>query len=375
MNPEKVFRHPGGKEEVGIDITQPDQEFFPLTTEQQEILAAHRRVMQSDRGKSHKKLEKRLGQIDFDDIKRNLWQRLRRSGVAPERINFISPEDFLFVGDENYEALKHLSLHEKRTVAMYKLYTNKIYIFLSQFRAESPEKRPFRDINFLASIIHEEIHAVSKNVLFYSFNKNGPRLEATNTGYQITTSTSKTCTLLDEALTEDLAITITIEYLKQHPEMARPEGKDLQQIDTMLYARSGYREAIKFLNTLIGMLAEISGIQPDMVGNALIRSKFRGPLGEAFDLNALVEMDLDGDAPPKKGVPTILPKKILEELMVAKNDEHMQTLTKDLGRHRTLCYLYLMRRTQAQQKISAHLFAAFLKILPSANAIAHSMFK
>jgi hypothetical protein len=124
----------------------------------------------------------------------------------------------------------------------------------------------------LSALIHEEVHAVS-------FNRRGDRVIVG--GYKICVADAESnswlelYTALDEGLTEMIARSLLVEYLKEDSELAKTEAA-VGFLRKLKFERSSYDLEVVLVDNLIKKIATTSGMSEETVRQAIVRSKLDG---------------------------------------------------------------------------------------------------
>lgn len=362
---------PGGHEDVGINLEMGS--FFPLNSNQQKQVKEYKSEKIIDHVKKRDNPEKRLEQINFNELKRIFAGYMRRSGIPVERMNFIEPDNIRFIGEVD-EGGPKVDRSSGAAAGHFSVGTNRIYIQISMFRSSSEMQRKVADFEFMTVISHEEVHAISKNACFFSFDEQGAgKMVAASSGYGSNHQEGESLRLFDEGLTEWIAFDVMQEYLRSYPALGKVAGKTRSEIDNFLFQGSAYKEPINFLISFANLLADVSEIKPKVIMDSLIRSKLLGPKGEKFDIHTLQNIDVDGNEPAQAGIPIIFPENLYKKLTEARNAEDIRSLNGEILIHRNNCLLYLSARDTKTYKRSAHIVSMLLKVLPTLNDFGHSI--
>ncbi|HEY4510368.1 MAG TPA: hypothetical protein VJJ73_00845 [Candidatus Paceibacterota bacterium] len=218
--------------------------------------------------KENPELESLLARIDFQWIKRRMETLLSKSGKSPEEINFLGPE----------------SVVPGRTdgdVAIYRNNANQIFIDLDKIKSVSTERTLLP--NIIHIIIHEEIHAVSRNKCAGLFERDSDGFLRVNiqSGYtQLHVETGPEAfediayCLFDEGVTEKITQELTVDYFKSHPDSY--EYKKAQAYYDSDETKKSYILPTSLVDAMISKIANETGFSKQMVWQAIVRGKIEG---------------------------------------------------------------------------------------------------
>lgn len=217
------------------------------------------------------KLEKFLAKVDFDSLRMIFEDYLKKSGIPPEKFNFLGPDKIKYMKGGGAAFFGDNSIRMNADVGR------------NLLMAINTGLAP--DILNLHKIIHEEVHAISHN----SQIEHSPTEAEYKSGYQKTKTkftdigngtvqmdNSHFFRLFDEAVTERLAREITIRYLEKYPNFTN-------NASIYIYKNIGnhpgtdiYQPEVDLLEALIKRLSMETELSEEFVWQGIIRSKMEG---------------------------------------------------------------------------------------------------
>ncbi|PIZ95953.1 MAG: hypothetical protein COX80_02860 [Candidatus Magasanikbacteria bacterium CG_4_10_14_0_2_um_filter_33_14] len=259
-----------------------------------------------------------LSDIEFDLLK-SLFEKITdRSGLKGENINFLSIDSIDGVPE---------SLRKEMGPAQYDIFKNIIFLngadisnenvrlMYSRLRSIFGEDTPldfedlesqedFEDLErlfVLHAIIHEEVHAISNNVLSVSTKDGGPPEGVVTSGYSFSVlkikdsrtrdnsgqsfmvEKSKIFEDFDEAINEALARKLFLDYLQEDTNFIK--NKKIIKHFIKYHQSQLYNDQVAKLDTMIKDISEQENMNRNSVWNALVRSKLEG-IGKDQKLDA-----------------------------------------------------------------------------------------
>ncbi|MBX4204790.1 MAG: hypothetical protein KW788_01215 [Candidatus Doudnabacteria bacterium] len=213
-----------------------------------------------------------LGDVDFESLKSSFISLLKKTDVAPESINMVFADDIIF------------SSRDLEDGGTYMMMQNMITLNPEVIEAYGKDNGVSEKLFFLETLIHEEVHAVSKfNCQGFLEYDNGEEFGMLfrQAGYGLETfertndeeRRDRAFALFDEGVTELLAREVTRDYLKSHPEFEN--GNEIKRYFDPANNRP-YQIPVFFVEALIEKIVHETGVSRDTVWGAIIRGKLEG---------------------------------------------------------------------------------------------------
>ena len=269
-----------------------DAEFDPkLRNERQDFAQEYNERDTEYTEDERRQFEEIINRIDFSALESIFSSYLQRSGVPPEKFNFLSSE-------------KIVPVLTKDSSGIYSIENNLIGI---NFHALKEGAKAYGELEpdpetlalfLLHTLVHEEVHAIS-----YRRIKDLPGLKITETGYQrrVFDSTDvpgemqivgSPYVALDEGATEKLAREIFANYLSANdfsdPEAVK-EFLEILERPSFFDSVPSYNNEVKFLDEIIKQVATKGGFDRRIIWEAIIRSKLEGLEGAGLDESTFKE--------------------------------------------------------------------------------------
>ena len=228
-------------------------------------------------------LEEFLETVDFN-LLRDIFNRIaKKSGLDPENLNFISREQIK--ASNHYESVFDHIFNEVRIGWAHRI----------------EHRAPLRGLFMLEAVVHEMLHAATLhysdetgNSVGYDHFKVNP--ETIGSGVSLGT---RSFYLLNEAVTDFLGQEITAEYMKatafygsfskfvkacmaqmvdkqflEKPEISKLTEDELYNKFWEMF--SGYRKPVFLLRKLVDLIALETGVDRQVIWNAIVRGMFEG---------------------------------------------------------------------------------------------------
>lgn len=203
-----------------------------------------------------------LEKINWDILKNILEQYLEKAGLPKESINFIPKEKTLSVPNSHIRFLGKYDRQDNVILINYE--------FIKNF-SENSEQKLNPEIDFLLTLIHEEIHAISKQECYGAEDgklSNGVEIVS---GYLTLKDGSIAFHALDEGMTEKMAREALLDYVR-----ATGHFQIKECVDFFEKYQNEYNANIECIDELIERISIFTGVSPDVVWGGFIRGKFEG---------------------------------------------------------------------------------------------------
>lgn len=216
-------------------------------------------------------LEKFLDKVDFNTLRMIFEDYLRKSGISPEKFNFLGPEKIKYMKGWDAAFFADNSIRMNTDVGK------------NLLMAINTGLAP--DLLNLHKLIHEEVHAISHN----SRMEHSPTEAEYRSGYQKTKTiftdigndtvqvdNSHFFRLFDEAVTERLAREITVRYLEKYPNFTNNASKYIYKNINNHPGADIYQPEVDLLEALITRLSVETELSEELIWQGIIRSKMEG---------------------------------------------------------------------------------------------------
>lgn len=268
-----------------------------------------------------KELLKSLARIDFDLLRTIFSDHLRKYGIDPQTINFLTVER-IFDSSFYKKDANNLGSYDPQTNVLFINYDN-----LMRWVRVLPTESEEDDKSFLITntLVHEEVHALSKSIcqgLHFTnedLEEDMPaglaRVERV-TGYRRFVAEYKTqpgavagdifsktpfwntdlLVSLDEAVTEKFSRAVFLEYVSKHADFVDPKiALKWQEFFKSYSEGMPYSQEVQMLDALIARIARETGVDPETVWHAVLMGKLKGENLFDAELRLAFEEIFDAD--------------------------------------------------------------------------------
>ena len=224
----------------------------------------HFRKVFVDNEKKNPELTKILEKVNFDLLRKLLLDKAERSGIDPERFNFVGPDRI-----SHYAGLQEYGTYNPETNIIGLDYERIKNICIRR------EGERFINLLILKLLIHESIHGVSKSRCIgfsdpkFSFQ---PQYSKRQSGYNQFLKYSE----FDEGVTEKMATEVFEDYLENSNFTTEEERKTFRDFFARISGIVGYQKNIELINLVIEKISENFNQSQKVVWEAIMRGKFKG---------------------------------------------------------------------------------------------------
>ena len=260
--------------------SEPSVPEDPEVTRQREQEEIHRLLVRPE-GKCSREMQESLDRINFVLLKKIFLEVAVRCGINEDGLNFLEnnrifgiSEDF---GSGEYQTKGNIILLGEGP---------RVNFLKDRDKNRAKEVYGSSDICLLATLIHEEVHAISKNICMgditqSGYNRGGSGQESFQ-GEEIRVIFYA----LNEGVVEKLSREIVLEYLRR---AGLPEKETTIYRETVLKRPKelNYYREVTLVNTIIKKLSEETGQSEEAVFESFIRGLLEG---EKFENTEAAEL-------------------------------------------------------------------------------------
>lgn len=244
-------------------------------------------------------LEQLLDKYDFDLIRQNFLRIAEKSGISPEKLNFVPRERIIEVNP-----LIHTGAYDFRNNMILLARANGPATFWvrsqEELDSETAEVFGSYEIKQLAMLVHEETHAVSRNICIWG--QSDPRqaddddpMSFNQSGFsQKHGSRDLLYVALNEGAVEKLARELTIDYLRQKGWSVDDRSVYEKSVNKNVFD-SPYSFEVALVNNLVKRLALKNGQDEQSCWNAIVHALLNGESFEDKDVVQLFEESFGPD--------------------------------------------------------------------------------
>ena len=225
-----------------------------------------------------------LSSVDFTDLKRLFRRIAERSTVDPETMNFVTAERII-----QFDMIM--------PVAAYSPGKNLIFFPYDEIKSNAKELQIDPELYTTFVLCHEEAHATSK-IVCRAFSEARSDYQERQTGFAQSIGEKTSFEILEEGVTQKLAMEIFLEYAKTHFDLKRT-ADFMKKLKGAMQGAQEYGSEVKITDLLIRKISGKSGMPEDKVWYGFIRAKYEGERFEDEELQALLAEATTSDFLPK----------------------------------------------------------------------------